>query len=270
MKRYLKNIILFAYVKFWAPVRNFIRKIQGRCHVTILVYHRVNDGYHDSVTVGIEQFQQQIRLAKKRYEILKMNDFLDSRKISRSRPGILFTFDDGYEDNFMASKMLYQEGISAVFFLSTRIVGTDKAFPHDIRRLGERIPSLAWDQVRQMAQWGHQFGSHTADHPNLSELDQKIALEQIRTGQRDLSEKLGDYAMVDWFAYPHGRPEDLPKKLRIALPKLGIRFCFSAYGGVNLPNFDPYDIKRQGIDHGFSDLAFLAALEGWRVRLPTR
>ena len=38
-----------------------------------------------------------------------------------------------------------------------------------------------------------------------------------------------------------------------------------AYGGTNPPAFDLMNIRRQGVNHQFGDLAFKALLRGWRV-----
>jgi hypothetical protein len=68
-----------------------------------------------------------------------------------------------------------------------------------------------------------------------------------------------------WFSYPYGKPGDITPAVRACLQQLGVQFCLSAYGGVNPPDFDPMDVKRQGVDWKFSLLAFRAMVEGWRV-----
>lgn len=269
-KAVVKSLVLALYVYVWASVRNAVRALRGRCHITVLMYHRVSDEFSDDVTVGVERFRQQIGWAKRRYRFADMCELLAERDRPRRRPVLAVTFDDGYADNHAAARFLRDEGISGVFFVSTRIVGTDKAFPHDMKRLGRRVPSLTWCQVQEMASWGHHTASHTAEHPNLGQMQDDEALDQVRLGQEDLRERLGERDADAWFAYPHGRPGDLPAGVRRRLGECGIRFCFSAYGGVNFPGFPPDDIRRQGINGAFGKLAFLAALEGWRTRLPQR
>jgi hypothetical protein len=45
-----------------------------------------------------------------------------------------------------------------------------------------------------------------------------------------------------------------------------VTHCFSAYGGVNGRDFDPYDVRRQPIAREYSATAVRAMVEGWRVR----
>lgn len=270
MKKIIKHTFLLYYVFIYSKIRNLIFRYTKGCHFCVLVYHRVNDQYRDSVTVKKEQFREQVFFLKKHYEVIDLDELPGLEKKKLKRPLVAITFDDGYADNYEVARFLAENNLRAGFFISTRIVGTSTPFPHDLKRLGKAIETLTWDQVKDMSAWGHIIGSHTAHHPNLSELDGAQAINQIKMGQEDLRAKLGESASTHLFAYPHGRKEDLPIGARKALPDLGIKFCMSAYGGVNYSGFDPYDIRRQGIDHGFSILAFRAAVEGWCVRIPRR
>ena len=264
MRRLLKVLVLGAYVYAWAPLRNLARRALGRCHTTVLVYHRVSDDFLDSVTVGVEQFQQHLRTLRSRYEVVDLPDFLRSRGQKQRRPRVVLTFDDGYENNLLAAILLRRERIPCTFFVSTRVVGTDGAFPHDLERLGYRVPSLSWEQIRRMASWGFHFGNHTADHANLGKVPLEEAVSQVKTATSDLVREMGTKNGAAWLAYPYGKPEDMSEQLRSKLPELGVQCCFSAYGGTNPPDFDTMNIRRQGIDHHFDRLSLQAAAEGWR------
>lgn len=270
IKKIIKNIFLIFYVYLYSKVRNLLLKHTKGCHFIILVYHRVNDEQCDSVTVSTKQFREQILFVKKNYEVFDLHELSNLCGKKLKKPKVAVTFDDGYADNFEAALFLAQNNIRASFFITTRIVDTETPFHHDLKRLGVGIPTLSWEQIHKMAAWGHIIASHTAHHPNLSTLGDQQAINQIKMGQEDLLDKLGKKASIHLFAYPHGRKEDLSSGVRQEFPNLDIKFCFSAYGGVNYSDFDPYDIHRQGVDHKFSQLAFNAALEGWTVRVPKR
>jgi len=260
----LKDLVLLSYVHCYAPLRNAVRRVGGRCHTTVLLYHRVNDEFLDTVTVGVEQFAQHLRCLRRQYDVVDLPTFLSSRGEPHRRPRVVLTFDDGYKDNLLAAMLLRRAGLPCTFFVSTRIVGTNRAFPHDQQRLGRQVPALNWDQVRQLTDWGFQVSNHTAHHANLSHLSFENAAEEIATAQCDLQQELGDRANVHWLAYPHGKPEDITNAVRNHLPELGIGYCFSAYGGTNPPDFDPMNILRQGIDCKFTTLRLRAAIEGWK------
>ncbi len=277
-----KQAFFAAYVYLWAPCRNLYRRRTGACHTTVLLYHRVSDDHLDSVTVGVEQFVEHLRLLRKRYDVMDLPTFLASRGQPRRRPGVVITFDDGYADNHLAARLLRRAGLPCAFFLSTRIVGSDRAFEHDLKKLGKAVPALRWEQVRQMADWGFHFGNHTADHANVGKIPLPEALDQIEKAQRDLTDHLDGAAarkagltgcaggstrfagVLASMAYPFGRPSDITLEVRQALDTAGFDCCLSAYGGTNPPSFDRLNILRQAVDHNFSILAFRAAIEGWR------
>jgi peptidoglycan/xylan/chitin deacetylase (PgdA/CDA1 family) len=258
--------MLAGYVYAWAPLRNRVRARRGRCHATVLLYHRVSDSMLDSLTVGVEQFQRQLDVLRRHYDVVDLPALLARRGQPRSRPCVVITFDDGYADNLLAARLLRRAGLPATFFLSTGIVGSDAAFPHDLQSLGRRVEPLTWPQARQMAGWGFDFGNHTEQHTRLSAVELDAALREIQAAEQRLDAELHRNGQVRCLAWPYGGAGDCTDALRRSLGRLGITACLSAYGGVNPHDFDPLNILRQGIDHSFDTLAFRAAVEGRRCR----
>jgi peptidoglycan/xylan/chitin deacetylase (PgdA/CDA1 family) len=258
-----KTPLLFLYVYAYAPARNYLRSRRGRHDTVVLLYHRVNDGYLDSVTVGVEQFDRQLSIIRQHYEVIDIATFMKYGGGNRGRRSVLISFDDGYQDNYLAAILLRRHGLPCTFFLSTGIVGTDRAFPHDLQRLGHRVPTLRWEQVGRMAEWGFTIGNHTVDHSRVSLLPPKDALEEIAQAKSDLERHLGVSEATCSFAYPFGERTDITDEVRESLPTIGIELCFSAYGGVNEPDFDRLNVLRSGVNHSMSDLKFRAVIEGW-------
>ncbi len=261
-----KAVVLWLYVYLWSTLRNLTYRLTGRAHTTVLLYHRVSDDLLDSITVGVEQFVRHLRLLKRSYDIVDLQEFLDTRSKPRGRPAVVLTFDDGYQNNHLAATLMRREGIPATFFLSTGIVGSDRAFPHDAEKLGRCVPALSWQQVRQMSQWGFRFGIHTAGHVNVGRVPFDQAEAEVRTAMVDLRAQLGPAASDRWFAYPRGKQSDITGQVRERLADWGVECCLSAYGGTNRTKFDLLDVRRQGVDCRFGLLALRAAVEGWRVR----
>jgi peptidoglycan/xylan/chitin deacetylase (PgdA/CDA1 family) len=264
--RAAKDAILVLYVYIYCAIRNALRGAAGRCHTTVLVYHRVSDEFLDTTTVGVEQFQRHLRCLGRHCDVIDLPTFLASRGAPRRRPSVVLTFDDGYEDNLLAALLLRRAGLPCTFFISTAIVGSDGAFPHDLQRLGRRVPPLNWDQVRRMAAWGFRISNHTATHSSLAAMDEAQAIAEIETARRDLVRELGEAAAVRWLAYPYGKPENITGAVLNRLSELGIDACLTAYGGVNPPDFDPMNVLRQGVNHNYTELSLRATVEGWRWR----
>jgi len=260
-----KTAFLWCYVYLWAPLRNLWRSLSGTSHATVLLYHRVCDESLDSVTVKTSQFQRQLNILGRGYQIVSMEQFLRSRGLPRRRTWVVLTFDDGYQDNHAAARLLREARIPCTFFVSTGIVGTSRGFPLDAR-LKRRIPVLSWEQVREMSVWGFGIANHSVSHVDMGKAGIEESLAEIRQASVNLVMQLGAIGPEKWFAYPFGRPENISEAVRDRLGALGIDYCFSAYGGTNPPDFDPLDIMRQGVNHTFSDLAFRSVIEGYRVR----
>jgi peptidoglycan/xylan/chitin deacetylase (PgdA/CDA1 family) len=261
-----KRVLQTAYVSIYAPIRNLADSLRGRSPAMVLLYHRVSDSFFDTVTVGVEQFDRQMAILAKRYEVVDLRTFLAGQGRPRRRRQVVVTFDDGYDDNFLAAKILRRQGLPATFFICSRIVGTDRAFPHDELRLKRCVPALSWSKAKKMAQWGFEFGNHTTLHVNLGSVDQTTAEEAVRGAAADLRMQLGSTGPGELLAYPYGGPRDITEELRARLPELGVKNCLSAYGGTNPPDFDPWNILRQGVDAKMDDLAFRAVVEGWTIR----
>ncbi len=263
----VKDIIFQVLLHTIIPLRNCIRGRAGECHATVLLFHRVSDSFADSITVGVEQFRDLLRLLRRRYDVVDMAEFLEARGTPRRKPVVVLTFDDGYEDNLLAALLLRREGLPCTFFVTTRVVGGEGAFPHDLRHLGRRVPALSWEQARLMARWGFHIGNHTAHHINLSDVSSEEACKEIRLAIDDLKREIGPSSRGhEWLAYPYGRAGDITAEMWARLPGLGITHCFSAFGGTNPVDFSVLDIRRQNIDCHFGPVQFLMAIEGWIAR----
>lgn len=72
---------------------------------------------------------------------------------------------------------------------------------------GADFPSEAaivgWDEVKEMAEGGMTFGSHTASHCLLTEVDPKVAMEELRSSKASLEARLD--RKIEHLAYPDGR-----------------------------------------------------------------
>ncbi|MCA8971630.1 MAG: polysaccharide deacetylase family protein [Planctomycetes bacterium] len=265
-----KNSALAFWVNTWCTVRNFFRGARGDQRTAILVYHRVSDTYTDTITTGIEQFVRQLELAKANYDVLDMHEWLQSRGKPRRRPAVVFAFDDGYSDNYVAAKLMRRAGVPCTFFVCTGIVGTEDPFLHDLERIGVRVPALTWDQCREMARRGFHFASHSVYHTDFATSELDAALEEIATASRHLRNQLGLDARDHWLAYPFGLPTEMSDDLRSRIERAGVEVLFASDGGTNTQNFDLHAVHRIPVSSAISDNAFFALIEGWHMDLGAR
>jgi len=230
--------------------------------VTVLTYHRVNDDLRDNVTVGIEQFEQQMAMLRRHCQIVSIEDVVGRALPARpSRPLVCVTFDDGYEDNFTtALPILLKHQIPAAFFVSTGFIGTARRFPHDLAKGLTDLPTMTWGELREMRRHGQVIGSHTVSHIDCAKAEADLLCRELRDSKETLERELGIDRPI--FAYPFGRRENITPEALERVKEAGYVACLSAYGGVNRGAIDRFDVRRGGVNWPFSALAFLSRAWG--------
>lgn len=288
MRQQAKDLIFRAYAAG--------KRLKGGDErIAVLCYHRVSDEMRDNVTVGVDQFDQQIAHLKTNYTLVSLRDLIDGnlpekphgpQPASRSQPShgsqsshdprpshgsqpshgpvVAVTFDDGYLDNYEnAFPILDKHGVGATFFVSTDHITEDKPFAHDLDKLGRELPNMSWDQIREMHRAGMDFGSHTANHVDLGQTDQASAWKELVRSDAAVKKELG--IQENLFAFPFGRPQNMTEANHALIKKAGYHCCCSAHGGLNeCSALDRFDVKRIGVNYGFSLPALDAYMAGWR------
>ena len=225
--------------------------------VTVLLYHRVSDDVRDNLTVGVEQFECQMRLLREHCEVLSIEQVLATASPRRGRrPLVAVTFDDGYLDNFSnAVPILRRYRIPCAFFVSTGIVASNRQFPHDVRRGNPPIDMMNWDHLRRMRDWGFTIGSHTVEHIDcVAENEDRVRSELARS-RDDLARELGP--LTPLFAYPYGGRDQMNSGRLALVREAGYAACLSAYGGSNVGTLDRWNVLRRAINWEVSDANFL-------------
>jgi peptidoglycan/xylan/chitin deacetylase (PgdA/CDA1 family) len=114
---------------------------------------------------------------------------------------------------------------------------------------------LRWDEVREMARAGIDFGAHTLDHPILKHVSAEEARRQIRGSRERIEQELG--TRVTTFAYPNGRAVDFDESTKRILQDEGFSCAVTTVGGANDAHADPFALRRVGMwdeDPGLSVL----------------
>lgn len=263
LKKALKRTVFFGYGTLLRPVVNYWHGLTGRQRVIILLYHRVSDEFRDNVTIGIERFDQHMAYISKHYQVVSLKQVVEN-DIPRnaSKPVLAVSFDDGYLDNFEnAAPILMKHQIPCTFFISTDMIRENKPFDHDLRALGFGLDNMNWAQVQTMHRWGFHFGSHTRNHVNLAEISDDLAFQELQGSLNDIRTQLDQEDV--FIAFPYGRKHNINDAKLDMMKMLGYRACFSAYGGQNGLDMDPFNIKRIGVNWAFDRFALAARTRGW-------
>ena len=74
---------------------------------------------------------------------------------------------------------------------STRTPTQARAFSRDKLHLPLPVEPLDWDGASRLLELGHEIGSHTRSHPNLTSLQPEAMLDELATSREELSKRLG-------------------------------------------------------------------------------
>lgn len=244
-------------------------------------------------------FEKQLLFLRKHFNFCYPEEFFNSE--CKSGLNLLFTFDDGYKDNaVIALPLLISYDISAIFFLTTSYIDTDKWLFHDrirylicngvldecatekqLRKLNqgldidssmyeianEQFPAsspkrimMDWKEVNSIIKAGFHIGTHTVSHANLSQLDEENQRQEIQRSIEVINSETG--IRCNSIAYPNGL---FGKNTLELLPKLGITYGFTTDTGVNKKNTNHKLLKRIGVNP--SDSIPILALKLFRQTL---
>jgi len=236
--------------------------------VRILTYHSV-DRSGSPISVSPERFEAQMTcLADEGYRVVSLREMLAEWSEGQGPvPGdrrVVLTFDDGYRNNYTAAfPILRRMGFTATVFLAVGYIGGDNGWERDPRIRGMRL--LSWEEIREMAQGGMEFGAHTVGHVDLAAVSETEAEREIRESRERIEEGL--WKSADLFCYPYGR---FTPGIQEQVRRAGFSgACSIRYGIGNRPE-DRYALRRVGTSRFHSMQDFRAGIRGtygWYVSL---
>lgn len=223
------------------------RLMRKAAYIPVLMYHKIPK---ESIVsrhrtfVPMDQFERHLGLLKKwGCTALTFRDYQEYRSGKKPfaafpRRPVIITFDDGYLDNYEnAFPLLKKYGFRAVIFAMC-----DQGLRHNAwdAQEGERVePLMTIEQIREMSDWGIEFGAHTLSHLDLTKASVEAASREIALSRRNLQEWLGKPVLS--FAYPYGRSNETVRDL---VREAGFSFGVSTdSGGVTIEE-DPMQIFR--------------------------
>jgi peptidoglycan/xylan/chitin deacetylase (PgdA/CDA1 family) len=101
---------------------------------------------------------------------------------------------------------------------------------------------LTWDEVREMAGNGIQFGAHTLSHPFLPKLTWEDAQYEIKESRHIIEEQIN--VPVRHFAIPNGTRTDFTENLRNYCREIGFQTIVTTEGGTVHTGDDAFMLKR--------------------------
>lgn len=170
--------------------------------VDILMYHSISDD-PGATSISPRAFADQMAaIAEAGIPVITMDRYLASRQETplTSPHSIVLTFDDGFQ-NFADAAMpvLQRHGFDALVFLATDCIGRVEDWA------GANIPPraiMSWPNLRNLANSGVAFGSHSVTHANLNSLSPEALDAELTVSRLEIEEQLSQ--PCPHFAPPYG------------------------------------------------------------------
>ena len=252
-KEELKNIIFKE-----TNLKNIVDKIEKKYfelyvnkkkyEIPVIMYHRVinkseNEGIYGTY-IYEDIFRKHLQYLKdKNYTVITFKD-LDKigwrNRFEKGKKYIILTFDDGYKDNYdLAFPILKEFDFKATIFLMGRSTYNE----WDVKAGGEiEFPLMSVEMIKEMQDYGIEFGAHTFNHPKINTLSNEEIEHQIVDVKKPLEEKIGKEIIT--FAYPYGILNDYAKEMA---KKAGYTFALATDSGSVCLSDDLYQIRRIAI-----------------------
>lgn len=181
LKQVVKRLLSVACLPNYVFFRN---------RVPILYYHGIGPSPYDEVTP--ELFHKHIKFLTQKYKIKSVSDIKNS---TREKNVIGLSFDDGFESVYThAFPVLKKFNAKATIYLATKYI--------DNVWMDNETPMLKSHQIKEMADYGIEFASHTHTHCDVSKAPIPNLIEDLKKSQEIISRFTGDNKMG--FAYPFG------------------------------------------------------------------
>ena len=173
----------------------------------VLMYHHVGPSQPDSepaLFVSAERFERQLRyLVKRGYTGIRPWDWIAWVREGKPLPAkaVLLTFDDAIEDlEKHAFPVLERYGFPAVVFVPTHCIGKGNLW--NFSQGYKWRPCLTAGQIQYWSKRGIEFGAHSRNHPDLTQLGEPELEDEVAGSQSDMEKIIG--SPVTTFAYPYG------------------------------------------------------------------
>jgi peptidoglycan/xylan/chitin deacetylase (PgdA/CDA1 family) len=158
---------------------------------------------------------------------------------------VSIVFDDGLANIYQnALPIINQYGFKSTQYIVSGAIGS---------RTKLDLPAMTKAQISTMYKAGHEIGSHTVNHPDLTSLSTAKLNSELSNSKKALNVS---YSPVNNFAVPFGRYNDTV----IAAVKKYYGSARTSDGGENtLIGFDQYRLKTQYV----TNTTTLAEVESW-------
>jgi peptidoglycan/xylan/chitin deacetylase (PgdA/CDA1 family) len=239
---------------FYLGFFHLLRVLLPNRKVAILRYHAVVDPQNNfyaspGICIAERDFERHVRYFTRRYRVVSLDEVVAAIRTGRNLPtnAVVFTFDDGYADNYCAAEILQRHKATGTFYLTVSCI--DRAEPFWLFEVTYLI-SKASQPVLQLRYGGVEVDLGLSD-ANQKQIAIREVVRSIKSNNRDIREMIreqirqqlpceefreaADRVMLTW--------DQVRQMLRD-----GMTFGGHTMTHLNLPNADPPDAQQEIAD----------------------
>jgi peptidoglycan/xylan/chitin deacetylase (PgdA/CDA1 family) len=238
----------------------------NRKRVVFICYHGVTEREtrHPDDRFGLhvrkDRFRSHLQYLQRHYRVISLGEYLQASRAQQPLPqyAAVITFDDGYRNFYtVAGPLLVERNMPAAMFLIV-----DR-----VRQNGDSVGTLwadtddekymSWSEIKQLAEKGVEFGSHTCTHRKLTELASAEVDTELRRSKEEITRelKLQDLPL----AYPYGFTND---SIASVARSLGYSCAITTETGFNDASTDFFKLRRVLVGDDDDVPAFATRLAG--------
>jgi len=155
--------------------------------------------------------------------------------VNNSKPEkayLTFTFDDGYKSIYTEVLPIFKKyNLRGTVYVITNLTG--KEF--------ENEKLMNWSEINELQEYGFEIGCHSANHIDLTDLNEKEIRSELRISKEKLLE---EGILVKSLAIPYGKYNE---KIKNIAKEYYSSVRASVWGYNDLSNIDKYNLKSKWI-----------------------
>ncbi len=233
-----KNKLRDVAINVAAPFTSIFgidKKLMQKNRVQFLFLHHLFDD-------EIASFRKLLQTLSKQHTFISYSEAVNRIKAGNiDKPYICFSSDDGYKSNTTLAKVFSEFGISACFFLCPSVIGETnfdviKKYADNNLRFAVPIEFINWNEVEMIQKLGHEIGSHTHTHIDVSQQNFEKIAEEFSVSKNEIEKHCG---AIKHLALPFGRFSPFKKEWWKMSADAGFESCASAVNGCHIASTQP-------------------------------
>ncbi len=214
----MKKVILIMADDHWSDSQK-----QFYPFVQHLAFHKIQSKFTYGVTnFSPNRFKHLIDfLSEKNFKFNPFSKTLNRNFKAGDKPELVLTFDDGYAHLLeILPEIINEYDIKPLIFIPTDHIGKDNSWDYSYHFQKDRHFNVS--EIKQLAELGIEFGTHSHFHNDLTALSSKELKEQLLKSKHILEDIISKE--VNTISYPFGR---VNVKVTEIAKELGFDFGFT-------------------------------------------